>query len=166
MPLGKFLKDRNGGCAAFFGQIREPRKALMEAVSSRMRLDTYGPAFDGSIKNSESSGSFKDIILKEYSYNLCPENSLYPGYYTEKVLEAFASGSLPITWADQNIGCDFNPKSFLNLLDYASQGYNGWDDLISDRQCVEQFESAALLTSIPSVEPLRDYVKRIIAVAR
>ena len=46
---------------------------------------------------------------------MCPENGLYPGYYTEKIPEAFYSGCLPITWADENIVADFNSRAFLNL---------------------------------------------------
>lgn len=161
-PLGRFLKGRNGRCAAFFGQIREPRKTLMDAVAKKLELDTFGPAFDSKIKNSQSSGLFKDQVLKGYSYNLCPENGLFPGYYTEKVLEGFASGCLPITWADHNIKHDFNPDAFLNLLDDAPSGYDRWEELLNDRSAVEKFEGASLLTRTPSIEPLRDFVKRII----
>ena len=164
-PLGKFLQGRNGNCAGFFGQVSDPRKSLMESVAQILKLDTYGPAFDRSIKNSQSSGIFKDSVLQDYSYNLCPENALYPGYYTEKVLESFASGCLPITWAEQNICHDFNPNAFLNLLDYAPKGYNGWCTLINDSESREQFESSELLNSTPSIEPLREFTKDIIKAA-
>ena len=35
----------------------------------------------------------------------------------------FFSNCLPITWADKNIDIDFNPRAFVNLLDYAKNSY-------------------------------------------
>jgi len=43
--------------------------------------------------------------LKNYQFNLCPENSNYAGYCTEKVFEAIKSGCIPIYW-----GSDNNPE--------------------------------------------------------
>lgn len=43
--------------------------------------------------------------LKNYKYNLCPENSNYPGYCTEKVFEAIKCGCIPVYW-----GSDNNPE--------------------------------------------------------
>lgn len=43
--------------------------------------------------------------LKNYKFNLCPENSNYPGYCTEKVFEAIKCGCVPIYW-----GSDNNPE--------------------------------------------------------
>ena len=56
--------------------------------------------------------------MKNYLINFCPENELYPGWYTEKVPDAFLAGNISLTWADQNIRTDFNKKSFINLNDY------------------------------------------------
>lgn len=161
-PLGRFTHGRNGKCAAFFGQLREPRPTLLAAAEKHLTVDAFGPAFDTKIKNPQSSGVFKDDVLRDYSYNLCPENSLYPGYYTEKVLEGFASGCLPLTWADQNISADFNPDAFVNLLDFAQYNYEGWHALLQDKAEIEKFESAALLRTPPSIDPLRQFVKRIV----
>ena len=41
------------------------------------------------------------------------ENSAYPGYTTEKILEAFAAGTIPIYWGDPEIGRVFNEKAFV-----------------------------------------------------
>ena len=49
--------------------------------------------------------------LKSYKFNLCPENSNYPGYCTEKVFEAIKCGCIPIYW-----GSDNNPEP--NVLNH------------------------------------------------
>jgi len=60
-------------------------------------------------------------LLPEYKFCLCPENSIYDGYVTEKLIDAYASGTVPIYSGDISIHKDFNPESFLN--------YQEWLDL-------------------------------------
>lgn len=37
-------------------------------------------------------------LLKKCKYNICPENSDYPNYTTEKIFQALESGCIPIYW--------------------------------------------------------------------
>lgn len=48
---------------------------------------------------------FKDDkieYLKQFKFNLCPENSNNSGYVTEKLLDAIRSGCIPIYWGSDN----------------------------------------------------------------
>lgn len=38
-------------------------------------------------------------FLKKSKYNICPENSEYEGYFTEKIFHSFEAGTIPIYWA-------------------------------------------------------------------
>ena len=38
-------------------------------------------------------------FLKKVKYNICPENSKFPEYYTEKIFHALEAGCVPIYWA-------------------------------------------------------------------
>lgn len=40
--------------------------------------------------------------LKQFRFNLCPENSNNEGYVTEKIFEAISSGCIPIYWGSNN----------------------------------------------------------------
>ena len=42
----------------------------------------------------------------------------YKGYTTEKLIESFAAGGIPIYWGDPDVAKYFNPKAFVNLMDY------------------------------------------------
>ncbi len=161
-PLGRGFLERNSKCAAFFGHLREPRDTLLKAVRRHLDVDGYGPGFDDRLRSPERSGIAKDSVLAEYSYCLCPENSLYPGYYTEKILESFAAGCLGLTWTDPNVSADFNPDAFINLLDHARDGYDGWYQRLSRPEELQKFADAPLLTERPSIEPLRDFVNTIV----
>ena len=43
------------------------------------------------------------------------ENTSYPYYCTEKLMDAFLVGSIPIYWGDPKVVEDFNLKSFINV---------------------------------------------------
>ena len=44
----------------------------------------------------------KIAYLRQFAFNICPENSNSYGYVTEKVFEAIAAGCLPIYWGSYN----------------------------------------------------------------
>lgn len=57
-------------------------------------------------------------------YNICPENSQYEGYFTEKIFQAFEGGTIPLYWAidfpepgiinkNKYCFCDINNKEIL-----------------------------------------------------
>lgn len=165
-PLTDNFLSRKWRCAAFFGQIREPRAQLLTALKKVLPVDGFGKGFDNSIKNSQSSGIDKDIVLRQYAFNLCPENSLYPGYYTEKILESFGSGSIPLTWADSNIKSDFNPNSFINLHNYAGECYSKIGEVLASSDALAKIANEPLLQFTPTIEGLRHFIRNIISTAK
>lgn len=89
-------------------------------------------------KRVDSGGAWKNNVgthisdkmmwLKDYKFNLCFENSAHKGYVTEKLIQAFAAGCVPIYWGDESL-CDeryadirpiFNPKAFINIHNFDS----------------------------------------------
>lgn len=57
-------------------------------------------------------------FLRAYRFTIAFENQSYPGYATEKIVQAMQAGSIPIYWGDPLIERDFNPRSFVNYHDY------------------------------------------------
>lgn len=161
-PLGNEFLTRGNSCAMLSSHFREPRGSLYRAIENVIPIQGFGAHFDKSIKDHHSSRFLKKDILKKFSFNLCPENGLYPGYYTEKIPEAFNSGCLPITWADQNIDADFNPYAFLNLLPFATKGYESVITQLLEDKTFQRFSSESLLISKPTLEPLKEQLKLII----
>lgn len=51
---------------------------------------------------------------KQYKFSLAFENSISNGYTTEKIIDAFAAGGIPIYWGDPLIENIFNSKAFIN----------------------------------------------------
>ena len=61
----------------------------------------------GSFRHNDDSlkGEFNDdkmAYLKQFCFNICPENSNACGYVTEKVFQAIFSGCIPVYWGSCN----------------------------------------------------------------
>lgn len=46
--------------------------------------------------------------LRDYMFSIVVENSIYPKYYTEKITDCFATGTIPIYYGDLSIQEDFD----------------------------------------------------------
>ena len=74
-------------------------------------------------------------MFKDFSYVVGMENSVVPGYITEKIAYAFCTGSVPIYEGDDDtVNMFFNPESFINVRNFSSPeaaavyAYNVWKD--------------------------------------
>lgn len=50
----------------------------------------------------EKFNNDKLAYLKQFKFNLCPENSARHGYVTEKLINSIQAGCIPIYWGDDN----------------------------------------------------------------
>ena len=71
-------------------------------------LDLYG---DGSSHPVE----FKEEALADYQFSITIENSKSKYYFTEKLLDCFATGTIPIYWGCTNIGDFFDERGILQF---------------------------------------------------
>jgi hypothetical protein len=96
---------------------RSPHRwEIIEKLGKYKKVDCYGKPFGNWFYGEDN----KLKTISDYKFNICFENSISPGYYTEKMIHAKTAGCLPLYWADNNCHKDFNPRSFLNLYDFGS----------------------------------------------
>lgn len=83
------------------------------------RLSKYKKVDSGGRWMNNVGGPVKDKLefCRGYKFNIAFENSSYPGYTTEKVMEAFAAGTMPIYYGDPNVGEYFNPAAMVVVKD-------------------------------------------------
>ena len=55
---------------------------------------------------------------RNFKFGISFENSTTPDYVTEKILETYASNTVPIYFGSVNIKDDFNPQTFINGHDF------------------------------------------------
>jgi hypothetical protein len=59
----------------------------------------------------------KEMALNEYMFSVCIENGIYDDYFTEKILDCFACGTIPIYLGTPRIGEYFNSEGIILLND-------------------------------------------------
>ena len=162
-PLGD-QSDRQPRAVVISSHLKEPRATLINAVKSVMEIDCYGGAFASTDRRSKQ-GFLKVDVCRDKQFALCPENSMYPGYYTEKIPDAFASGCIPITWCDESVGHDFNPNAIINMARFASAGYASGLREALQPNALEVLREQPLLASRPSLDGIKEFLLRITAEA-
>jgi len=56
----------------------------------------------------------------KYEFAFAVEHCIKEGYITEKILNVFASGAIPIYWGATNVKKFFNAKAFINVRNFGS----------------------------------------------
>lgn len=97
------------------------RNAYFQTLNEWQKIMSAGPLFNNMPNGWRPESTVQKVkFMGGYKFNLCFENSSYPGYCTEKLFEALCARTIPIYWGSPTVGLDFNPKAFLNRYDYAS----------------------------------------------
>lgn len=97
------------------------RNDYFNILSNIDQVDSAGPLFNNMYGGWRPESVVEKVnFMSKYRFNLCFENSSYPGYCTEKLFEALCAKTIPIYWGSPTAALDFNPKAFLNRYDYAS----------------------------------------------
>lgn len=106
---------KNGGC--------QKRNEWFQILNSYKGIASGGPLFNNIgyvLPRGDQTQQAKLKFLNSYKFNLCFENSSYPGYATEKLYDALCAKTVPIYWGSPTIECDFNTNAFLNWHDYGN----------------------------------------------
>ena len=85
------------------------RHAFANKVKQLGNVDTYG-RFDGS-----AYLKFKADSLQKYRYQIVVENGIYPYYFTEKIMDCFASHTVPIYLGATKIDDFFNSDGIIKI---------------------------------------------------
>jgi hypothetical protein len=140
------FETRKLACA-FINNAEPTRLAAIRELSKFGQVDVYG-------RYSGRPVESKFDIAANYKYVLCFENDLYPGYVTEKLLDAYLCDVVPLYWGDLGREPHINRKSFFNLNDFLSiEDFARFVASMNADQYHEMY-SQPLLESVPPVKPL------------
>lgn len=78
------------------------RKEMHDALSSIGRIDCPSQVLHNDDSLAIQYNDNKLDYLRNYVFNICPENSNSYGYVTEKIFEAVCAGCIPIYWGSYN----------------------------------------------------------------
>lgn len=80
----------------------DTRLNIFNAMSLIGRVDSDGRYLNNNNDLKGKYGDNKYEYLKEYKFNICPENSNSAGYVTEKLFEALDAGCIPVYYGGMN----------------------------------------------------------------
>ena len=92
------------------------RTEFFERLSEYKQVDSGGRYMNNVGGPVENKREFES----HYKFSIAFENSSYSGYTSEKILEAFAAGTVPIYWGDPDITRVYNENAFININRYDS----------------------------------------------
>lgn len=94
---GRRLDPPPGFVAAIMGNATDERLHALQLLSALGPVEVYGSAVGRPIPS-------KSVLSGRYKFILAFENDLYPGYVTEKAIEAWTLGAVPIYWGLDELG--------------------------------------------------------------
>ena len=93
------------------------RNKFLDALDKNMDV-MYGGSFKNNIGGKINGAYNSNNLLSFYrntKFSITMENSCKDYYITEKILNGFAAGNIPVYWGSPNVTRYFNPKRFLEL---------------------------------------------------
>ena len=66
-----------------------------------------------------------EMLQNDHRFSIAFESSPHAYYVTEKIVNSFLAGTIPIYWGNVDINTYFNPRSFINVASFSSfEGYS------------------------------------------
>ena len=130
IPDADWLAGRDGFC----GFVCSNNHSSPERNQFFDCLSAYKHVASGGRFRNNVGGPVADKLefLKGFRFSIAFENCSHPGYATEKIVQAFGAGNIPIYWGDPQIAETFNPESFVNCHDYGS-----WDEVVEAVRAID-----------------------------
>lgn len=113
----EYLEHDKFCCYVISNALSDPARDEMINV-----LNSYKELASGGRYHNNVGGPVADKIefQRGYKFSMAFENTGSRGYTTEKIMQSFASDTVPIYWGNPDIAEEFNPKAFINCHDFAS----------------------------------------------
>lgn len=115
-------KDRFCNFIYSNGNAEAPREEFFKLLSKYKRVDSAGRFMNNVGEPIEDKFEFQ----RNYKFSIAFENSSSSGYTTEKILQAFAAGTIPIYWGNPRVAEDFNQNAFINC-----HAFNSFEDVVN-----------------------------------
>jgi hypothetical protein len=113
--VDNFLAKQKFACLVVSNPYAKERIEFYHQLSKYKKVDSGGKL----LNNVGGPVSDKNDFIRDYKFVISFENSSYPGYTTEKIIEPMLVNSIPIYWGNPEVGRDFNTKSFVHVNQFS-----------------------------------------------
>lgn len=133
---------------AFISNPEPTRMRALEELSRYGEVEIYGPHTRKPVAN-------KYEIAENFKFMLCFENDLFPGYVTEKLLDAYLCNTVPLYWGDFGRESHINRKALINAAEFENlESFARKVGNLSEGE-YEAIYKQPLLSSLPDVRRLQ-----------
>jgi hypothetical protein len=110
------MKSKNIS-AIFSNKCFTPGHKLRHDIANNFKseIDIFGRSYNPVVSKNEA--------LDEYMFSVTVENSIQPGYWTEKIIDCFITKTVPIYWGDDDVLQKFNPCGIIKFKDVEHLSY-------------------------------------------
>lgn len=129
------------------------RNSFYDQLNSYKRVHSYGrfKVNDFSLQHASQGKYWRDakyefFLQRRHKFAITYEHSSYPGYCTEKLMDGFLGGSIPIYWGDPRIHKEWNEKAFINSMKLGSDTFETIKKLDNDPKLFEEMYNAPVFT--------------------
>lgn len=145
--------DRQGFACAVIGNPEPVRMRVLRALGEIGPVDVYGRLTGRPVAR-------KADVLSNYRFTVCFENDVFPGYVTEKLVETWACGSIPL-WNGLEHSRYMNQAAIINLAD--ERNLESFCERIAainaDAEAVSWTAAQPLLQRLPSLAETRNAIR-------
>jgi hypothetical protein len=134
LRVDEFLKNKSAFCSFTVSKsdyADRRREEFFYKLSEYKKVDSGG-RYLNNIGQPEGVKD-KHAFQLSHKFDLAFENSSYPGYATEKIVQAFGAGTVPVYWGDPMIEQEYNGKAFINCHNFPN-----FDAVIEEIKRVDQ----------------------------
>ena len=96
------------------------RVAFARRLLREHPVDCLGPVLNNAPKIPRTSFADTVRMLSPYKFGIAFENHMRPGYTSEKIMQCFLAGNVPVYWGNPEVAQLFNPAAFINCHDFAN----------------------------------------------
>ena len=110
-----FRKSKNVSIIASHARGTEGQKMRHEAIARFPEIDSYGPGY----RVLPDKPGHKIDGLRDYKFQFAFESCSRNSFFTEKLIDCFATGTVPLYWGCPDIGRFFNTDGFFFVRDWS-----------------------------------------------
>lgn len=155
-------KQKDKFCSIVYGKKIDSRINAINNISENYKkVDVFGKA-NPSYYLPDGEKHKLDLI-SNYKFSLCYENSVIPGYHTEKLFHGKIAGNVPIYYGDKTVEEDFNTKCFINAVDMSDeQLIDEIKRIDMDDKIYKEYLNEPLFSKKITLEPLSKFFEDIL----
>jgi hypothetical protein len=151
-----FTKQKRLFASSFIGKSYAMRLHALEELAKIGKVDVFGESVRRKVQSPAK-------IANRYRFVMCFENDIYPGYVTEKPIEAYLSGAIPLYYGLDTSGF-LNSSATINLVDFNS--ISEWGKRIvqveSNLKFYKEIYEKPILLKKPTLKDATKLISRIL----